>query len=54
MNNLKTRKQMIKLREELQVVEEEQMQGAHDYSIDEVGAMMRKAINDIAFEMNRE
>lgn len=54
MNNLKKRKQMIELREELQAVEEERMHGARGYSIDEVGAMMRKAINDIAFEMNRE
>lgn len=44
------REAMIKLREELLAVEEARLHGARGYSIDEVSAMMREAIKDVAHD----
>ena len=42
------REKMLKLREELLAVEEDRMRGSKGYSVDEVAAMMRSAINEVA------
>ncbi len=44
------RESMIKLREELLAVEEARLHGARGYSIDEVSAMMRESIRDVAHD----
>lgn len=40
------REKMLKLREELLVVEEDKMRGSKGYSVDDVAAMMRSAIKE--------
>ena len=40
------REKMLKLREELLQVEEDRLHGAKDYTLDEVAAMMREAIDE--------
>lgn len=40
------REKMLKLREELLQVEEDRIHGAKDYTLDEVAAMMREAIDE--------
>lgn len=40
------REKMLKLREELHVVEEDKMRGSKGYSVDDVAAMMRSAIKE--------
>lgn len=40
------REKMLKLREELLAVEEDRMHGSKGYSVDEVSAMMRNAIEE--------
>ena len=40
------REKMLKLREELLVVEEDKMCGSKGYSVDDVAAMMRSAIKE--------
>lgn len=42
------REKMLKLREELLAVEEDRMRGSEGYSVDEVAAMMRRAIKEVA------
>ena len=42
------REKMLKLREELLAVEEDRMRGSKGYSVDEVTAMMRSAIEEAA------
>ena len=42
------REKMLKLREELLAVEEDRMRGSEGYSVDEVAAMMRRAIKEAA------
>lgn len=42
------REKMLKLREELLAVEEDRMRGSKGHSIDEVAAMMRSAIKEVA------
>lgn len=42
------REKMLKLREELLAVEEDRMRGSKGYSVDEVAAMMRSAIEEAA------
>lgn len=42
------REKMLKLREELLAVEEDRVRGSKGYSIDEVAAMMRNAIEEAA------
>lgn len=42
------REKMLKLREELLAVEEDRMRGVKGYTIDEVAAMMREAIEEAA------
>ena len=42
------REKMLKLREELLAVEEDRMRGSKGYSVDEVAAMMRNAIKEVA------
>ena len=42
------REKMLKLREELLVVEEDKMRGSKGYSVDDVAAMMRSAIKEAA------
>ena len=42
------REKMLKLREELLAVEEDRMRGSKGYSVDEVAAMMRRAIKEAA------
>ena len=42
------REKMLKLREELLAVEEDRLHGIKGYSVDEVAAMMRKAIEEAA------
>ena len=41
------RKKMLKLREELLVIEEDRIHGAPDYSVDEVTSMMEQAIREV-------
>ena len=40
------REKMLKLREELLVVEEDKMRGSKGYPVDDVAAMMRSAIKE--------
>ncbi len=40
------REKMLKLREELLVVEEDKMRGSKGYSVDDIAAMMRSAIKE--------
>lgn len=40
------REKMLKLREELLVVEEDKMRGSKGYSVDDVAAMMHSAIKE--------
>ena len=40
------REKMLKLREELLVVEKDKMRGSKGYSVDDVAAMMRSAIKE--------
>lgn len=42
------REKMLKLREELLAVEEDRMHGSNGYSVDDVSAMMRSAIQEAA------
>ena len=42
------REKMLKLREELLAVEEDRLHGIKGYSVDEVAAMMRNAIEEAA------
>lgn len=42
------REKMLKLREELLAVEEDRRRGSEGYSVDEVAAMMRDAIEEAA------
>ena len=42
------REKMLKLREELLAVEEDRLHGLPGYSVDEVAAMMRSAIREVA------
>ena len=42
------REQMLKLREELLSVEEDRMRGSKGYSVHEVAAMMRNAVEEAA------
>lgn len=42
------REKMLKLREELLAVEEDRIHGSKGYSTDEVAAMMRSAIREVA------
>lgn len=42
------REKMLKLREELLAAQEDRMRGSKGYSVDEVAAMMRNAINEAA------
>ena len=42
------RKKMLKLREELLSVEEDRIHGSKGYSVDEVAAMMRSAIQKVS------
>ncbi|MDO4287731.1 MAG: type II toxin-antitoxin system Phd/YefM family antitoxin [Eubacterium sp.] len=42
------REKMLKLREELLAVEEDRLRGSKGYSVDEVAAMMRSAIQEAA------
>ena len=46
------REKMLKLREELLAVEEDRLHGAADYSVGEVGEMMRAAIREAAEDGN--
>lgn len=41
------REKMLKLREELLTVEEEQLHGEPDYTVDEVASMMEQAIREV-------
>ena len=41
------REKMLKLREELLVIEEDRIHGAPDYSVDEVTSMMEQAIREV-------
>ena len=41
------REKMLKLREELLRVEEDRLHGARDYTIEEVSAMMKEAIDGV-------
>ena len=41
------RKKMLKLREELLDIEEDRLHGAPDYSVDEVTAMMERAVTEV-------
>lgn len=41
------REKMLKLREELLCVEEDRLHGARDYTVDEVVAMMRDAVDEV-------
>lgn len=41
------REKMLKLREELLRVEEDRLHGARDYTVDEVVAMMRDAVDEV-------
>ena len=41
------REKMLKLREELLDIEEDRLHGAPDYSVDEVAAMMERAITEV-------
>lgn len=46
------REMMLKLREELLLVEEERMRGSKGYSVDEVVSMMQDAIKEAASDGN--
>ena len=48
MDTYNRREKMLKLREELLAVEEDRMHGSNGYSVDEVSAMMRSAIQEAA------
>ncbi len=48
METYNRREKMLKLREELLAVEEDRMHGSNGYSVDEVSAMMRSAIQEAA------
>ncbi len=41
------REKMLKLREELLDIEEDRLHGAPDYSVDEVAAMMERAVTEV-------
>ena len=41
------REKMLKLREELLDIEEDRLHGAPDYSVDEVTAMMERAVTEV-------
>lgn len=41
------REKMLKLREELLDIEEDRLHGALDYSVDEVTAMMERAVTEV-------
>ena len=41
------REKMLKLREELLLIEEDRFHGASDYSVDEVTSMMEQAIREV-------
>lgn len=46
------REMMLKLREELLLVEEERMRGSNGYSVDEVVSMMQDAVKEAASDGN--
>lgn len=46
METYNRREKMLKLREELLAVQEDRMHGSKGYSVDEVAAMMRSAIEE--------
>lgn len=46
------REMMLKLREELLLVEEERMRGSKGYSVDEVASMMQDAVKEAASDGN--
>ena len=46
------REKMLKLREELLAVEEERIHGSSGYSVEEVAAMMRSAIQEASIRGN--
>lgn len=46
------REMMLKLREELLLVEEERMRGSKGYSVDEVVSMMQDAVKEAASDGN--
>lgn len=46
MKTFNRREKMLKLREELLAVEEDRLRGNEGYSVDEVAAMMRNAIQE--------
>ena len=46
METFNRREKMLKLREELLAVEEDRLHGNEGYSVDEVAAMMRNAIQE--------
>ncbi len=48
METYNRREKMLKLREELLAVEEDRMHGSNGYSVDDVSAMMRSAIQEAA------
>lgn len=48
------RKKMLKLREELLAVQEDRMRGSKGYSVDEVAAMMRSTIAEVAGHGTKE